>query len=149
MNKTEIIKLFKELSPTDLNEILQSQLEISLKENEENKNKLTESENENKELKQENKTWQLVSNSDDLIDMSEVAKALNYKIGRNKLFEFLRDKEILRYNNQPYQKYVDNGYFKIIEQVIETEFRTIINLKTVCTQKGLDIIRRKLDESNN
>lgn len=105
---------------------------------------------ENEELQEENKTWQIVSSSDDLIDMSEVAKVLNYKgFGRNKLFELLRDLEVLRFNNQPYQKYVDMGYFKIIEQKIDLEFTVKINLKTVCTQKGLDYIRKVLDEYSN
>ncbi len=106
---------------------------------------------ENKELKQDVKTWELVSNSDDLIAMDEVAKTLNYKnYGRNKIFELLRDKEILRYNNQPYQKYVDLGYFKLLENQYDNGYGQVkISLKTVVTQKGLDFIRGKLDESSN
>jgi len=109
--------------------------------------KLEESNEKIAVLKEENKTWQMVSSSDDLIDMSEVAKVLNYKgFGRNKLFELLKDMEILRQNKQPYQKYVDAGYFKCIEQKVDLEFKTIINIKTVVTQKGLDYIRKVLDE---
>jgi anti-repressor protein len=107
--------------------------------------------NEMMELSEQNKTWQMISSSDDLIDMSEVAKVLNYKgYGRNKIFQFLRDIEVLRHNNQPYQKYVDMELFKIIEQKIDLPYGDVkINLKTVATQKGIDFIRRKLDEYSN
>ena len=106
---------------------------------------------ENKELQEEKKTNWIVTNSDDLFEMAEVAKVLNYKkYGRNKIFELLRDLDILRYNNQPYQKYVDLNYFKQIEQNYDNGFGEIkINLKTVVTQKGIDFIRRKLDEFTN
>lgn len=128
----------------DLIEKLSSELEKMIEQNK----KVIE---QNNELLQENKTWNIVSNSDDLIGMDEVAKALNYKgYGRNKIFELLRDKEILRHNNHPYQKYVDDGYFKLLEEEYDNGYGQIkIYLKTVVTQKGLDFIRRKLDESNN
>lgn len=85
-----------------------------------------------------------VTGSSDTIDMKEVAKVLNIKgIGRNKLFEILRNKKILDRNNQPYQKYVDAGYFRIIESRYALPTGDIkINLKTVVFQKGLDYIRK-------
>lgn len=47
-------------------------------------------------------TWQRISESDDKVEMSAVAKMLAYDgIGRNKLFKILRDEQILRYNNEP------------------------------------------------
>lgn len=103
---------------------------------------------QNKELLEEKKTNWIVTSSDDLFEMAEVAKVLNYKgFGRNKLFQFLRDLEILRYNNQPYQKYVDAGYFKQIEQNFDDGYgNQKINLKTVVTQNGINYIRIKLDE---
>jgi phage antirepressor YoqD-like protein len=96
-------------------------------------------------------TWHIVSNSDDWQEMSSIAKVLNYKgFGRNKIFEFLRDEKILRYNNEPYQEFVDRGYFKIIEQKVDLPYGTaMINKKTVVSQKGLDFIRRKLDDVAN
>lgn len=115
-----------------------------------------------KELKERNLTLQrykdqnehkvdfydAVTSSTNLIDMSEVAKVSNVpKMGRNKLFEFLRKKNILRSNNQPYQEYVDRGYFKLLEQHVSMPYgESMINCKTVVTQKGLDFIRRKLNE---
>lgn len=53
--------------------------------------------------------------SKDTLDMGKVAKILNFKnIGRNKLFEILRNEEILQMNNEPYQEYVNRGWFKTI-----------------------------------
>ena len=53
--------------------------------------------------------------SKDTIDIGQLAKTLNIKnIGRNKLFEILRDKSILDRRNQPYQTFIDRGYFKTI-----------------------------------
>lgn len=90
-----------------------------------------------------------VTESDDVLEMSEVAKILSKagkKIGRNNLFAFLRENDILRINNQPYQEYVDLGYFGLIEQEYTVKGKTGINTKTVVYQKGLDYIRRKLDK---
>jgi phage antirepressor YoqD-like protein len=64
-------------------------------------------------------------------------------IGRNKLFELLRDKGILMQNNQPYQKYIDAGYFRTIESSYTTpDGMTHVNIKTVVYQRGLDYIRK-------
>ena len=85
-----------------------------------------------------------VTGSTDTIDMKEVAKVLNVKgLGRNNLFELLRSRNILDRNNQPYQKYVDCGYFRIIESryTVPTG-ETKISLKTVVFQKGLEFIRK-------
>lgn len=59
-----------------------------------------------------------VTDTTDLIDMKTMAKLLkdkNINIGRNRLFEFLRIRGILMKDNQPYQQYVDSGYFKVNE----------------------------------
>ncbi len=56
-----------------------------------------------------------VTGSKDTVEMKEVAKLLNMGIGRNNLFKILREKKILDRNNQPYQQYVDLGYFRIVE----------------------------------
>jgi len=48
--------------------------------------------------------------------IGDVAKIL--KIGRNKLFEILREKKILMSNNVPYQEYMK--YFEVIEKPLPT-----------------------------
>lgn len=88
-----------------------------------------------------------VTESSDCIDIGQCAKVLNvHGIGRNKLFEILRQKKILNEHNQPYQKYVDCGYFRIIETSFNLPDGTQkINLKTVVFQKGVDFIRKMIE----
>ena len=68
-----------------------------------------------------------------------------YKVGRNKLFQILRDNNILTPKNQPYQRFVDDGYFRTIEQKWQTPDGEIkISIKTLVYQKGIDYIRKAL-----
>lgn len=86
-----------------------------------------------------------VADSKSAFSMNEVAKVLDYKgIGRNKLFEFLREQGILDRYNVPYQRYVDNGWFRVIEQKYVKDGEPIVTTKTLVYQKGVDAIRRKL-----
>lgn len=84
-----------------------------------------------------------VAGSKDSIEVGHVAKVLAIKgIGRNKLFEILRDKKILDRNNIPYQTYVDRGYFRVLEQKYQVPTgETKINIKTMVFQKGIEYIR--------
>jgi phage antirepressor YoqD-like protein len=114
-----------------------------------------QAENERKEkqlIEQKPKVdfYDRVTESSDCIDIGQCAKVLNVKnIGRNKLFEILRQKKILNEHNQPYQKYVDCGYFRIIETSFNLPDGTQkINLKTVVFQKGVDFIRRTVAIDN-
>ena len=85
-----------------------------------------------------------VTGSTDTIDIGEAAKVLAIPgLGRNKLFDVLRNKGILMLNNQPYQKYVDAGYFRTIESSYTTpDGSTHVNIKTVVYQRGLAFIRK-------
>ncbi|WP_294402999.1 phage antirepressor KilAC domain-containing protein [uncultured Clostridium sp.] len=86
-----------------------------------------------------------VIDSKDWIDMGQVAKVLNERIGRTKLFEFLRNNKILDKKNNPYQQYQDKGYFRLIETSYNLPNGDCkIYLKTLVSQKGLDFIRKKL-----
>lgn len=93
--------------------------------------------------------YNCVTGSKDTMDMKEVAKVLNYAtIGRNKLFELLRLANVLDRNNLPYQKYVDAGYFRIIEsRYTMPDGETKISLKTVVFQKGIDFIKNVIDKT--
>lgn len=80
-------------------------------------------------------------NSEGLIDMKDVADALDEKgYGRNKLFELLRTKGILNIKNKPYRKYIDQGLFKTKQFVVNGIPKT----QTFATPKGMDYIRKLL-----
>ena len=91
--------------------------------------------------------YDAVAGSKTAIEMGSVAKVLNFKgVGRNKLFEILRDERILQSDNIPYQKYIDNGWFRTIEQKYSKDGETYINIKTLVYQKGVDGIRKILEK---
>lgn len=111
---------------------------------EENERLLTD----NKRMKPKEEFFDAVTDSKDAIDMKDTANALHMGIGRNKLFQFLRDQKILTQNNRPYQQYIDCGYFRVIEQKYDRGYgETGVNIKTVVYQKGVDFIRKKLLEA--
>ena len=103
-----------------------------------------EAENKVKVLKPKADFYDEVAGSKDSIEMGHVAKVLGIKgIGRNKLFEILRNKKVLDKSNIPYQKFVDSGYFRVLEQKYTTPSgETKINIKTMVFQKGVDYIRK-------
>jgi len=83
--------------------------------------------------------YDTVVDSKDAIEMSVVAKMLDKEIGRNKLFELLREKQILRQNNEPYQKYIDDGWFRVIENYwVDSAGESHIKTKTLVYQKGIE-----------
>lgn len=88
--------------------------------------------------------YEAVTGSTDTIDIGTVAKVLNIDgYGRTRLFAFLRDKGVLRANNEPYQTYCDRGYFRVIESKFsKPDGSTHVSLKTVVYQKGVDYIRK-------
>lgn len=87
--------------------------------------------------------FEAVTGSKDAIDIGTVAKVLNKKIGRNKLFEILRDKNILMASNMPYQKFIDCGYFRVIEtKYNKPDGSTHIGFKTLVYQKGVNYINK-------
>lgn len=90
--------------------------------------------------------YDAVTDSKDAIDMRSVATTLNMGIGRNKIFEILREHKILDRKNIPYQKYIDMGYFRTVEtSYSKPSGDTCINIKTVVFQKGLDFIRKVIN----
>ena len=102
---------------------------------------------DNERMKPKEEFFDAVAGSKDAIEISKVAKVLNYPgIGRNKLFEILREKGVLMKDNIPYQRYIDNGWFWTIEQKYHTpDGETRINIKTLVYQKGVDYIRKILE----
>lgn len=86
-----------------------------------------------------------VTQSPDTLDFAQVAKILTIpNMGRNKMLLALRERGVLRYDNSPYQQYVDRGYFKQVEMPFTRGEAVGVNLKTVVFQKGVDFIRKEL-----
>lgn len=90
-----------------------------------------------------------VTDSKHTCDMQTVAKVLNFKgVGRNTLFEILRNENILQADNKPYQKFVDAGWFRLIETKYNDEKSGELRIyfKTVVFQKGIEKISNILKE---
>lgn len=102
---------------------------------------------ENQEMKPKAEFFDAVADSKTAISMNDVAKVLNVKgYGRNNLFEFLRNEGILDRFNTPYQRYVDCGWFRVIEQKYMKNGEQVITTKTLVYQKGVDAIRKRLEK---
>lgn len=88
-----------------------------------------------------------VSDTTNLIDMNAMAKLAveeNIPIGRNRLFKWLRKKEILMSDNLPYQRFIDRGYFEVKETVFEVDSMTRTYQQTLVTGKGQRFIIGRL-----
>lgn len=88
-----------------------------------------------------------ISDTTSLIDIGAYAKLLKkkgVKIGRNILFEWLRNNGYLRPNNEPYQQYINQGYFKTREYTYIVEGEPKIGIKTYVTGKGQHYLYNKL-----
>jgi len=102
------------------------------------------------EMKPKEDFFDQVTDSKDACDMATVAKVLNMGVGRNKLFEILRDKKVLQERNAPYQSYIDRGWFRVIEsKYTKPNGDMCVNYKTIVYQKGIDGIRKLLSELKN
>ena len=89
-----------------------------------------------------------VAGSDTTAEIATVAKVLNFKnIGRNTLFDILRNQGILQKDNMPFQTYVDRGYFRVVESKWNAPNGDVkVNYKTVVYQKGINFISKLLKE---
>ena len=109
-------------------------------------NIILQKERQIEEMKPKAEFFDAVADSKTAISMNEVAKVLNIKgYGRNNLFEFLRENRVLDRWNVPYQKYVDNGWFRVIEQHYQKNGEPIVTTKTLVYQKGVDGIRKMIE----
>lgn len=90
--------------------------------------------------------YDTVASTDSLLSMNDTAKILNMGIGRNRLFKLLRDKNILMKDNMPYQRYVDAGYFKVVESYYMAGDNSVVSKTTYVRQRGVDYIRKLLKE---
>lgn len=81
-----------------------------------------------------------IQTSDDCISMNDMAKLASkngIKIGRNRLFAFLRNQKVLKKDNIPYQRYIEaQRWFQVKESVYDTANFTRICLTTMVTPQG-------------
>lgn len=97
------------------------------------------------QMKPKAEFFDAVADSKTAISMNEVSKVLGIKgYGRNNLFEFLRNIGILDRWNVPYQRYVECGWFRVIEQKYSKNGEQCVSTKTLVYQKGVDAIRKKI-----
>ena len=97
------------------------------------------------QMKPKAEFFDAVADSRTAISMNEVTKVLGIKgYGRNNLFEFLRNNGILDRWNVPYQRYIDCGWFRVIEQKYTRQGEPCVTTKTLVYQKGVDAIRKKI-----
>ena len=117
-----------------------------------------------KELKEKNELLELqkpkvdfadhVTDSDNAIDMGTFAKYAQKQgitMGRNTLFKWLRDQGVLMDNNVPYQRYLNAGWFRVIENIYNTGSGQYTTPKTLVTGKGqvalINYIRKNCKEA--
>ena len=88
-----------------------------------------------------------VSDTVNLIDMNDMAKLCadhGIRIGRTRLFRWLRYKGILMEDNIPYQEYIERGYFKVKESVFEMHGEIKTYQQTMVTGRGQQYVLARL-----
>ena len=77
--------------------------------------------------------------------MQDAAKMIG--IGSRKLFTLLRKRRVLDKSNVPYQKYIDQGYFKVQQgSWVHHECGIQYYSRTVVTNNGIDWLRKLIEE---
>ncbi|MHA7967740.1 Rha family transcriptional regulator [Paenibacillus sp. CAU 1782] len=92
--------------------------------------------------------YNLAISAHNTMSMQEVAKSLN--TGRTRLYNILREEKIIMPGStMPYQRFLDSGYFKVVERP-RTSGDTITNdPATRVTAKGFDYIARMMQKRND
>jgi len=77
------------------------------------------------------------------LPMNEVAKSLG--TGRTRLYNILREENVIMKNSTlPYQRYIEAGYFKVVERPRQSGDVIVNDPATRVTAKGFDFIARLL-----
>ena len=100
------------------------------------------------ELEPKGTFYDMAMESETTMSFNLAAKILRFQgMGQNRLFAYLRRKEVLMENNVPYQRFVELKYFVVHEYPYRTaRGETVINSKTLVTQKGLEYIGNMLKQ---
>ena len=86
-----------------------------------------------------------VTNADGTHTVDEVAKIL--RMGRNRMFKWLRDEGFLMQGNLPYQQYLNQGLFRVVEKPYFRGDTPHLHSQTLITGKGLIAIQHRLDNN--
>lgn len=84
--------------------------------------------------------------TDGLYSVEQAAKwysSKGYRIGRNQLFKLMRDIQLLRHNNLPYQMYIDKEYFDV--KMVSVGYG-LVRSQTFLSNKGLDYVWNKIKD---
>lgn len=86
--------------------------------------------------------------SKNAISVGDFAKSTYSKFGLGtvNMFRVLRDTGFLLENNTPYQKYINAGYFRVIEVPVTIGYQKYLMPKTLITPKGQEYLFKKLSE---
>ncbi len=87
-----------------------------------------------------------VSRAEDAFDMGQAAKVL--KTGRQRLFAFLEAQGFIfreRGGFMPYQRFIDSGHFRVVQQSFEdAHHRDRFYAKVLITGKGMVLIQQRM-----
>ena len=101
---------------------------------------------ENQKLLPRSQFVDIVFNTEAYLTGSQVCKTLNLGFGNKTLFKKLRENGIFYTNkNEPKQEYVDKGYFRLREVMIND----VIKIQPLFSQKGLGFIAKKFNIITN
>jgi anti-repressor protein len=92
-------------------------------------------ENKVKELTPKAEVYERISEAENILPLNKVAKSIG--IGRNTLMEKLRKDKILMENNNPYQRYINDGYFVVKIKPLSMGGAEVNYAQTFVTGRGL------------
>lgn len=134
------------------NQELKEKVEFLMAENGKLVKEVGKLEEEVERLTRELKLYHTFINCEDTITMGDAAKILSFKnVGRNKLFQILRDEGVIFLDtdgrNKPYSRYTSAkfGYFKMTEYEYTDKYGNIkIGTRIETSQRGMEFMRRLL-----
>ena len=93
--------------------------------------------------------YERTMNAEGSFTVGEVAKMIG--TGQNRLFDFLRQQNVLFYHrghNQPYQQYVDSGWFSVRQKTFQHGDKPESYPQLFVLPKGVEGIRKKWDAAH-
>lgn len=80
--------------------------------------------------------------------IGDFAKVLGF--GRNKLFAWLRDQNILMHDNMPQQTHINQGHFRVLDKTYKSDAgNKVTYTQTVLTGKGKTYVQKRLKKAGN